>query len=47
MKTSAPQAVVEAFARTRLVERHGPLYGAHDIDTSTVELLLQRTLPEN
>jgi putative acyl-CoA dehydrogenase len=46
LKTSAPQAVVEAFARTRLVQRHGPLYGAHDIDASTVELLLQRALPE-
>jgi putative acyl-CoA dehydrogenase len=47
LKTSAPQAVVEAFARTRLIQRHGPLYGAHDIDASTVELLLQRALPES
>jgi putative acyl-CoA dehydrogenase len=46
LKASAPQAIVEAFARTRLVQRHGPLYGAHDIDTQTVELLLQRALPE-
>jgi putative acyl-CoA dehydrogenase len=46
LKASAPQAVVEAFARTRLVQRHGPLYGAHDIDASTIELLLQRALPE-
>jgi putative acyl-CoA dehydrogenase len=47
LKTSAPQAVVDAFARTRLVQRHGPLYGAHDIDAPTVELLLQRALPES
>ena len=47
LKTSAPQAIVEAFARTRLVQRHGPLYGAHDIDASAVELLLQRALPES
>jgi putative acyl-CoA dehydrogenase len=47
LKASAPQAIVEAFARTRLVQRHGPLYGAHDIDGSTVELLLQRALPEH
>jgi putative acyl-CoA dehydrogenase len=47
LKASAPQAIVEAFARTRLVQRHGPLYGAHDIDPSTVELLLQRALPES
>jgi hypothetical protein len=46
LKASAPQAIVEAFARTRLVQRHGPLYGAHDIDAQTVELLLQRALPE-
>ena len=47
LKASAPQAIVEAFARTRLVQRHGPLYGAHDIDAPTVELLLQRALPEH
>jgi putative acyl-CoA dehydrogenase len=47
LKASAPQPVVEAFARTRLVQRHGPLYGAHDIEASTIELLLQRALPEH
>ena len=47
LKASAPPAIVEAFARTRLVQRHGPLYGAHDIDAPTTELLLQRALPEH
>jgi putative acyl-CoA dehydrogenase len=47
LKATAPRAIAEAFARTRLVQRHGPLYGAHDIDASTVELLLQRALPEH
>jgi putative acyl-CoA dehydrogenase len=46
LKATAPQAIAEAFACTRLVQRRGPLYGAQDIDAPTVDLLLQRALPE-
>jgi len=46
LKASAPPAVTDAFLRTRLVEARGALYGAHDTDAATVELLLQRALPE-
>jgi putative acyl-CoA dehydrogenase len=47
LKASAPTAVVDTFVRTRLAGSHGALYGAATIDTPTVDLLLQRVLPEN
>jgi putative acyl-CoA dehydrogenase len=46
LRASAPAAVTDAFVRTRLMEPHGALYGAPAIETATVELLLQRALPE-
>jgi putative acyl-CoA dehydrogenase len=46
LKASAPAAVTEAFIRTRLVDRHGALYGTATIDPGAAELLLQRALPE-
>ena len=44
---SAPAAVAEAFVQTRLAASHSPLYGAAEIDSATIETLLQRVLPEH
>jgi putative acyl-CoA dehydrogenase len=46
LEASAPPAVTEAFARTRLAASRGALYGAADIDAATAETLLQRVLPQ-
>ncbi len=46
LEAGAPPAVAEAFARTRLREPRGALYGADGADGTTAELLLQRALPE-
>jgi putative acyl-CoA dehydrogenase len=46
LDATAPPAVTEAFARTRLARQHAALYGADDIDAPTVDALLQRALPE-
>jgi putative acyl-CoA dehydrogenase len=46
LKRSAPAAVAEAFARTRLSGRP-PLYGSTGIDAPTADLLLHRALPES
>jgi putative acyl-CoA dehydrogenase len=43
---SAPAAVAAAYMRTRLEQPHAALYGAADIDGATIEMLLQRVLPE-
>jgi len=46
LKESAPPAIVEAFVRTRLHRPRGVLYGADGLDAATVDMLLQRILPE-
>ncbi len=46
LKATAPPAIADAFARTRLGKTHGALYGAADLDPATAEILLQRVLPE-
>ncbi len=46
LEATAPPAIVEGFARTRLVAQHAALYGADGIDAPTAETLLQRALPE-
>jgi putative acyl-CoA dehydrogenase len=46
LRSSAPAAIAEAFMKTRFANRHGAIYGASNLDESTVELLLQRVLPE-
>ena len=46
LEASAPPAIVEGFARTRLVAQHAALYGADGIDARMAETLLQRALPE-
>jgi putative acyl-CoA dehydrogenase len=43
---SAPPAIADAFARTRLSQPHGALYGADGLEPRTTEVLLQRALPE-
>jgi putative acyl-CoA dehydrogenase len=46
LEATAPAAVTQAFARTRLARQHAALYGADDIAAGTAETLLQRALPE-
>jgi putative acyl-CoA dehydrogenase len=46
LEETAPPAVAEAFARTRLMRQHAALYGADGIEARTAETLLQRALPE-
>jgi putative acyl-CoA dehydrogenase len=46
LEATAPPAVTEAFAHTRLARQHCALYGADVIDAHTGEALLQRALPE-
>jgi putative acyl-CoA dehydrogenase len=46
LEATAPPAIVEGFARTRLVAQHAALYGADGIDARTAETLLTRALPE-
>jgi len=46
LRASAPAAVADVFLRTRLASPHGLPYGAGRIDNATVEMLLQRVLPE-
>jgi putative acyl-CoA dehydrogenase len=46
LKASAPAAVTEAFARTRLSQPRGALYGAAALEPAWMQLLLQRVLPE-
>jgi putative acyl-CoA dehydrogenase len=46
LEATAPPAVTEAFARTRLRRQHAALYGADDIEAHTADTLLQRALPE-
>ena len=45
LNDSAPAAVAEVFARTRVVRPRGALYGADGLDAATAELLLERALP--
>jgi putative acyl-CoA dehydrogenase len=46
LRATAPPVVAEAFARTRVAQAHGALYGAAALDARTTETLLQRALPE-
>ncbi len=46
LEATAPPAVTDAFVRTRLLRQHAALYGADDLDAHTMELLLERALPE-
>jgi putative acyl-CoA dehydrogenase len=45
LMTSAPAAVVEAFARTRLAHVQGASFGASALDAADVAVLLDRALP--
>jgi hypothetical protein len=46
LAATAPPTIVDAFVRTRLLQPHAALYGADAIDPQTVEVLLERALPE-
>ncbi len=40
-----PRPVADAFARTRLAERAGPIYGATQLTAAEIDLLIERALP--
>jgi putative acyl-CoA dehydrogenase len=46
LTATAPAAVADAFMRTRFATPHCAIYGASVLGDSTIELLLQRALPE-
>jgi putative acyl-CoA dehydrogenase len=46
LRATAPAVVADAFLQTRLADRHGAIYGTSALGDSTIELLLQRALPE-
>jgi putative acyl-CoA dehydrogenase len=46
LRVSAPAAVAELFARTRLVGQRGAMLGTSDISVTETEALLARALPE-
>ena len=46
LRATAPAAVADAFLQTRLADPHGAIYGTSALGDLTIELLLQRALPE-
>jgi hypothetical protein len=38
--------IADTFLKTRVEKMHGVFYGTADLDSQTVDLLLQRVLPE-
>ena len=45
LASRGPRPVAEAFARTRLAERAGPIYGATQLTAAEIDLLIERALP--
>jgi putative acyl-CoA dehydrogenase len=45
LRRSAPAEVVELFARTRLADRHGAIYGTSDVSSDKAHRLLEHALP--
>jgi len=45
LRQSAPPEVAELFARTRIEDRHGAMFGASDIGADQARRLLERALP--
>jgi hypothetical protein len=46
LKETATSVISNTFFRTRVVKTHGAFYGAAEIDSQTVDLLLGRALPD-
>jgi putative acyl-CoA dehydrogenase len=46
LKQSAPSVIADTFLKTRVENIHGVFYGTSGLDSQTVDLLLQRVLPE-
>jgi hypothetical protein len=46
LKECAPSVIADTFLKTRVENTHAAFYGAAGIDSQTVDLLLQRVLPE-
>jgi putative acyl-CoA dehydrogenase len=47
LKASAPQAVAEGYARTRLDAGRGGTFGTAELDSNTITLLIERALPNS
>ena len=43
---STPSVIADTFLKTRVEKMHGVFYGTSGLDSQTVDLLLQRVLPE-
>ncbi len=46
LKQSTPSVIADTFLKTRVENMHGVFYGTSGLDSQTVDLLLQRVLPE-
>jgi putative acyl-CoA dehydrogenase len=46
LRECAPSVIADTFLKTRVEKMHGVFYGTADLDSQTVDLLLQRVLPE-
>jgi putative acyl-CoA dehydrogenase len=46
LKECAPSVIADTFFRTRVEKSHASFYGAAGLDSQTVDLLLQRVLPD-
>jgi putative acyl-CoA dehydrogenase len=47
LKECAPSVIADTFFKTRVEKTHAAFYGAAGLDSRTVDLLLQRVLPES
>ena len=47
LKECAPSVIADTFFKTRVEKTHAAFYGAADLDSQTVDLLLQRVLPQS
>ena len=46
VKECAPSVIADTFLKTRVEKTHASFYGAAGLDSQTIDLLLQRVLPE-
>ena len=46
LKQSTPSVIADTFLKTRVENMHGVFYGTSGLNSQTVDLLLQRVLPE-
>ena len=46
LRECAPSVIADTFFKTRVEKTHAGFYGTAGLDSQTVDLLLQRVLPE-